>query len=86
MTRLLGILVLLVVGVVALGLYQGWFTVTSDNADDKTNINIKVDKKKMQEDEKKAEQKAQELGHKAKDKIDAAGQKIEEKTAHPPKQ
>jgi hypothetical protein len=85
MNRLLVVIFLLVVGVVALGIYQGWFTITSNNSDDKANVNIKIDKDKMQEDEKKAAKKVQDLGHKAKDKAETASEEIKDK-ANPPGQ
>ncbi len=74
MSRLLVVFLLLVAGVVALGIYQGWFTFTSNNTDDKANINIKVDKEKIKEDENKAAKKVQDLGHKAKDKAETAAE------------
>jgi len=83
MNRLLVVFLLLVVGVVALGIYQGWFTFSSNNSDDKANINIKVDKDKIKEDEKKAVKEVQDLGHKAKDKAETAAGESKDK-ANPP--
>ena len=83
MSRLLVVFLLLVAGVVALGIHQGWFTFTSKNSDDKANINLEVDKDKIKEDEKKAAKKVQELGHKVKDKAESAADEINDK-AKPP--
>jgi hypothetical protein len=85
MNRLLVVVLLLAVGVVALGIYQGWFTFSSNNSDDKANVNIKIDKDKMREDEKKAVNELQDLGHKAKDKAKTAAGEIKDK-ANPPGQ
>jgi hypothetical protein len=87
MNRFFVLFLVLVIGVVALGAYQGWFTFTSNNSDDKANVNIKIDKDKMQEDEKKAVKKVQELGHQAKDKAETATDEIKDKikpTEKPP--
>jgi hypothetical protein len=83
MNRLLIVVVLLVIGIVGLGIYQGWFNFTSDNSDDKANINLKVDKDKIQEDEKKAVKKVQDLGHQVKDKLTAPSENNKDKTVPP---
>ena len=61
---LLFILVLLVIGVVALGFRQGWFTASKD-ADDKEEIKVKIDHEKATKDmeayQKKAEAKSKEF-------------------------
>jgi hypothetical protein len=73
MSRMLVVFLLLVAGVVALGIHQGWFTFTSKNSDDKTNINIEVDKEKIKDDEKKAAKKVQEAAEEIKDKTKPPG-------------
>ncbi len=55
MNRLLFVLVLIVAAVVGLGFYRNWFQIGTDSADGKAHINLTVDQKKIQEDEKKAE-------------------------------
>jgi hypothetical protein len=73
MSRVLVVFLLLVAGVVALGIHQGWVTFTSKNSDDKTNINIEVDKEKIKEDEKKAAKKVQEAADEINDKAKPPG-------------
>jgi hypothetical protein len=79
MNRMLIVLVLVVAGVVAgiatLGFSRGWFSFASAGADDKTNITLTVDKDKIQEDEKKAQEKVQDWGHQGKDKAPAPTEK-----------
>jgi hypothetical protein len=64
--RLVIVLVLIVFGVGGLGLYRGWFHLTSDRDADKSNITLTVDKGKMQEDKQKAIDKVDSLGDQAK--------------------
>ena len=55
MRKLLPAVFVLVVLVLAIGFYRGWFVVSSsDNgiSSDKTNVNLTVDKGKMQDDVK----------------------------------
>ena len=66
------VLVLIVAAVACLGRYRGWFRLASDNAADKSNVTVTVDKGKIKEDKNKAVQKVQDLGQKAKDKAAAA--------------
>ena len=60
--------VVVVVGVLGLGFYRGWFGVTSDSASDNSNLTFTVDQDKFQEDRKNALQKVQDLGHRVEDK------------------
>jgi hypothetical protein len=69
MTRLLTLLIVLVVCIGALGFYQGWFSIGSTSSEGKSHITLEVDKEKIREDEKKAEDKAKDLEHRAKDKV-----------------
>jgi hypothetical protein len=52
MKRLILTLIVIALIVVAIGLYQGWFVVTSpgNNQDSKTNLNLEIDSGKMRED------------------------------------
>ena len=59
-TKLLGVLLICLAGI---GLYRGWFSVSSPKSDpegDKVNVNLSVDKGKMKSDVRKAEQKVKE--------------------------
>ena len=71
MKRFLFVLVLIVAGAIGLAFYLGWFHVASDSADDKSHITITMDKDKIQEDEKKVQQKVQDLGAIAKARHEA---------------
>jgi hypothetical protein len=56
--------VVLLVGVVAVGFYRGWFTVSSRNPDagsNKVNVNLGMDPDKMQQDAKLVKEKTSEL-------------------------
>lgn len=59
--RLLIVLLLIVVG---LGLYRGWFHVTSGRSADKPTVTVTVDKDKIQQDKNEAQQKVQDLKQK----------------------
>jgi hypothetical protein len=50
MKGLLVVLVLLVVGVVCFGFYEGWFSVSKDNADQKVDVKFTVDPAKIRDD------------------------------------
>jgi hypothetical protein len=65
--RFVRVLVVIIAAVAALGLYRGWFHVTSDRGADKSNVTLTVDNDKIQEDKQKAVDKAQDLGHQAND-------------------
>jgi hypothetical protein len=71
MKRLLIVLVLLAAGAICFGYYLGWFGVSTSSTDQKSNINISVDKEKIREDESKAKQKLDEVGHTIKEGINA---------------
>jgi hypothetical protein len=68
-------LALVVVVIVGIGFYQGWFQVGSDNAKGKSDVTLSVDKDKIKEDGKTAVAKLEDVGHQIKDKIDGAGEK-----------
>ena len=77
MKWLLVVFVLLVVGVIGVGFYQGWFHVSTEDTDHHPSVTIGVDENKFQEDKKKVEG----LGEKAKD--DAAGRTDKVKDQEP---
>ena len=61
---LITVLLVLLVCVVAVGFYRGWFTLSGRNLDagsNKVNINLTVDRDKMQEDAETVKNKATEL-------------------------
>ena len=59
MNRLLIVVGLIVVVVIGLGFYYGYFRVGVDNSDGASHITFTVDQKRIQEDEKKALEKVQ---------------------------
>ncbi|HKI30657.1 MAG TPA: hypothetical protein VKA46_02105 [Gemmataceae bacterium] len=64
MKGLLAVIVLLLAGVIALGFYRGWVHLSTDDADQKPNITLEVDKDKVKADEDKVK----DLGHQVKEK------------------
>ena len=68
MKALFGAFVLLLLGLVCLGFYQGWFHITTHGTDQKSSATITVDKDKIRADESKAKEKVEEFGQKAKEK------------------
>ena len=63
MKRLIAVLIVLVLLVVGVGFYRGWFTVSKSDADvgNKVNVNLTVDGDKIQEDAEAVKKKAAEL-------------------------
>jgi hypothetical protein len=66
MKALFSLAVLLLIGIVAVGFYRGWFQVSTNNTENKSNATITVDKDKIRVDEGKAKEKVEELEHKTK--------------------
>ena len=64
MKKLLAVLIVLVLLVVGVGFYRGWFVLSKSDADagkNKVNVNLTVDGDKMQEDAEAVKKKAAEL-------------------------
>jgi len=59
MGKLIKFVLLLAVCMIALGFYLGWFGVSTnrDGADGKTNVNVRIDEKKIESDAEKAKEK-----------------------------
>jgi hypothetical protein len=66
MRTLLVVFILLLVGIVGLAFYRGWFSLTTANADHKPSATITVDKDKIKEDERLAKDKVRNLNYGAK--------------------
>jgi hypothetical protein len=65
------VLLVLLVGVAALGFYRGWFALSSRSPEagsNKVNVNLTVDRDKMQEDAEAVKSRAAELTGKATDR------------------
>lgn len=76
MNRLFVVLLLLVVFVIGLGFYRGWFALSSPDADpgsQKVDVNLTVDRDKMQADVDAVKQSASETVDKVTDGADSAG-------------
>lgn len=69
MARLLGILVILVLIISAIGLYRGWFTAHSSSGPDHTVVNVTVDKNAIRKDAETAKEEAQEAGARIKEDV-----------------
>ena len=70
MKALMFVVFLLLVCVVGLGFYRGWFWLSTNSSDQKPSATITVDKDKIHADEKLAKEKVQGFGHEAKQKTD----------------
>jgi Na+/H+ antiporter NhaB len=70
MNRLLRIIVILVIVVVAIGFYRGWFQLSTDTQEQKTGITVTVDKKQIEADKEKAVESLKGLEHKLQIKQD----------------
>ncbi len=67
--RILILLVLIGIGIAALGLYRGWFHVTTENSADKPSVTVTVDKDKIDQDGQTTLDRAQDLGRQAKSQV-----------------
>jgi predicted negative regulator of RcsB-dependent stress response len=83
MKALVFVLVLLLVGIVGLGFYQGWFTLSVNNADHQPSATFTMDKDKIHEDEQKAKDKVQGVKQEAKEKIGDRADKVKEPERQP---
>lgn len=68
MKVLLNVVVLLVIAIIAVGFYQGWFHVSTGSTDNTSSATVTVDQDKIRADEAKAREKVEEYREKAKDK------------------
>lgn len=67
--RPLIVFVLVIAGIVGLGLWRGWFRVSSEGSGDTPAITVTVDKEKFEQDREDVTDKAQDLGQQAKDQV-----------------
>jgi hypothetical protein len=77
MKRLLLVLVVLVAVVAGIGWYRGWFTVAAGTDE----VNMKMDRDKIKEDEEKAKAKLEGLKGQVQDKVEEAKKDSSAKTA-----
>ncbi len=83
MKTLFGVIVLLLVGIAALGLYRGWFHFSTNSADQNSSATFTVDQKKLHADEGKARDAVEAFGHKAKEKAAVPADKVEQHAGQP---
>lgn len=83
MKRIVVALLLLVVGVVALGFYQGWFHFSTEQAGDKSSMTFTVDQDKIRKDKDQAMEKVQGAGESIKEKTGSTTEKVKEETSKP---
>jgi hypothetical protein len=83
MKTLAFLFVLLLVGIVVLGFFRGWFQLSTDTANPRPNATISVDRDKIHQDEQGATDKVKGLGQGAKEKIDDRAGKVKEPERRP---
>ena len=82
--RALGFLVvLLLVGIVVVGFYRGWFQLSTDTETQRPSATITVDKGKIHADEQKAKDEMQGLRQEAKEKTGQWADKAKEPERRP---
>lgn len=69
MARLIILIIVLAAIVAAVGFYQGWLHVASNDAQDTSAVTLTVDKAKLREDEKLAKDKAEAVRQEVRDKV-----------------
>lgn len=73
MKNLVFVAVLLLIGVLGLGFYQGWFHFSTNSAEEGPSATILMDQNKMRADEAKVKEKLQDLGQETRSKAAAPG-------------
>ena len=79
MKGLLTLLVLVAICIVGVGLYRGWFSVSTEKKDEKPTVSFSVDQQKIKEDEEKVKEKLQDLKHEVKEKTSGKPDAVKEK-------
>jgi hypothetical protein len=59
MNRLLLVTTLIVVGIAGVGIYRGWFSTETSTSEHKSNVNLSVDREKIQDDLHAVKEKAE---------------------------
>jgi hypothetical protein len=63
MRALRSLLILVVIALVAIGFYRGWFSVTSKPGNQESDVTLSIDKEKIREDTNKVKAEARGLKH-----------------------
>jgi hypothetical protein len=69
MTKLIGVLALILICVGVAGYFMGWFTFSGASTRDDATINVTVNKEKMREDKDKAKEAIRSAGKAVKDEV-----------------
>ncbi|MCC7144857.1 MAG: hypothetical protein IT443_00270 [Phycisphaeraceae bacterium] len=77
------VLALVMVCVVGLGFYRGWFSFSSTKTVETSNVTLTVDQDKMHQDKNQAIQTAQDLGHKVQNTVAPAPKKSDDPASPP---
>ena len=77
------VVVLLLVGIVGLGFYRGWFGLSTNNTDHTSSATITVNQDKIRADETRAKEKVQDIEHKAKEKTGVRADKVDQHERQP---
>ena len=83
MKNLFGVAILLLVGIIGLGFYQGWFHFSTKSTDNTSSATITVDQNKIRADEGRAKEKVEEFGQKAREKTGDRTGKVKEPERRP---
>ena len=83
MKTVFGLVVVLLVGIAALGFYRGWFHFSTNSAGQKSSATFTVDQDKLHADEGKARDAVETFGHKAKEKTAVPADKIDQHAGQP---
>ena len=83
MRRFLIGLVVVVACIAVVGLYRGWFQVTSDSANEQRNVTFSADQNKIKEDENKVVQEVKSLKNRVKDKSGTPAEKSKDQVDQP---
>lgn len=83
MKWLIVVVVLLIIAVVGVGFYQGWFHYSTEDAAGHPSVTVGVDENKFQEDKKKVEGKVEGLGEKAKEGAAGKADKVKDQEPRP---
>ena len=78
MRNLLSVFLLLVVCIVGVGLYQGWFHFSTISTDQGSSATVTMDKDKMLEDEQTVKDKVRDFGQEAKETTGGQNDKTKE--------
>jgi predicted negative regulator of RcsB-dependent stress response len=79
MKGFLTLLVLVALCLLGVGLYRGWFSVSTEKKDEKPTVSFSVDQEKIKEDEEKAKKKLQDLERQVKEKTSGKTDPVKEK-------